>query len=249
MNPPTGLCYTSFISKASWQWMRHRYGIEHAPTLPPGRRGKGFGIVKIYDISMTIREDMQTFNNGENSPAIRCIQDHSAGGVYESEIKLNVHTGTHVDAPLHMLEGGATIESIPLERLVGPARVLDLQHVGDAVRASDLEPFAIQPGEWILLKTRSSFSDSFDFGFPFLTQDGAKFLVNKGINGVGIDALGIERSQDGFPTHKLLFRHGIIILEGLRLGEVPAGTYWMVVAPLKLEMTEAAPARAFLIGT
>jgi arylformamidase len=199
---------------------------------------------------MTIREDMQTFNNvRENSPAIRCIQDHSAGGVYESEIKLNVHTGTHVDAPLHMLEGGATIESIPLERLVGPARVLDLQHVGDAVRASDLEPFAIQPGEWILLKTRSSFSDSFDFGFPFLTEDGAKFLVNKGINGVGIDALGIERSQDGFPTHKLLFRHGIIILEGLRLGEVPAGTYWMVVAPLKLEKTEAAPARAFLIGT
>jgi arylformamidase len=205
---------------------------------------------KIYDISMTIREDMQVYKNKEElKPSIRCVRDFSTSSAYESVISLHLHTGTHVDAPLHMLQGGKTIDTIGLDQLAGPARVLDLTHVKGGIGREHLEPFAIQRGEWILLKTSNSFSEAFDFEFVFLNEQGAAYLQEIGIKGVGIDSLGIERSQEGHPTHKTLLKNGIIIVEGLRLKDVPAGTYFMVIAPLKLTGVEAAPARALLIGS
>lgn len=205
---------------------------------------------KLYDISMTVTEGMQVWNEMEElRPEFKNRVNHSTGETYETRISLDAHTGTHLDAPLHMLKEGATIESIPLEDLVGTARVLDLRHVEDAVTQADLEPFAIQPGEWILLQTRNSLTDTFDQGFVFVREEAARYLAGIGIKGVGTDGLGIERSQPGFPTHRTLMRANVLILEGLRLKEVPAGTYFFVLAPLKLEGIEAAPARAFLLGS
>lgn len=204
---------------------------------------------KIYDISMSIHEQMQVYKNkAEKKPEIRVMQDFGSGKVYESRISLDAHTGTHLDAPLHMLENGDTIETIPLERLVSTARVVDLTHVEESIGREDLEPHAFQSGEWVLLKTRNSLSEEFDFGFVYLREDGADYLAERKIKGVGTDGLGIERSQDGHPTHKALFSRKILIVEGLRLKDVPPGTYMLVVAPLKLKGTEAAPARAFLLG-
>ncbi|UUZ87305.1 hypothetical protein LJK88_06640 [Paenibacillus sp. P26] len=99
-----------------------------------------------------------------------------------------------------------------------------------------------------MFKTRNSFTEGWDDGFVFLRADGAAYLAELGIKGVGTDALGIERSQEGYPTHRTLMRSGVLILEGLRLSEVPAGSYFFVLAPLKLEGIEAAPARAFCSG-
>ncbi|REE87497.1 kynurenine formamidase [Paenibacillus taihuensis] len=205
---------------------------------------------KIYDISMTIEPSMQVFNNtGSKVPKITNVSNHDNGqAVYESRLDMDVHNGTHVDAPLHMLKDGETIETIGLEQLVGYARVVDLTHCEQFITRADLEPLALQKNEWVLFKTRNSFTEQFDFDFVFLREDGARYLVEHGIRGLGTDALGIERAQPEFPTHRTLMRNNVIIVEGLRLKEVPAGTYFMAIAPLKLKGLDAAPARAFLIG-
>lgn len=205
----------------------------------------------IYDISMTIKEDMQVWKNYEHKKmSITKDSTLQTGTTNESRINLNVHTGTHLDAPLHILADGAAIDAIPLERLVGPARVLDLTGASPSIGAEHLRPFAIQPGEWILLKTKDSFNDSgnFDREFVYLNAEGAAYLAERKINGVAIDALGIERDQPGYPTHKTLFQANILIVEGVRLKDVPPGNYTLVVAPLKLEGVDGAPARAFLLG-
>jgi arylformamidase len=204
---------------------------------------------KIYDISMTIEESMQVWKSYEHKkPKITNVQNHDEGKPHESLLAMNVHTGTHVDAPLHMLAGGETIETIPLERLVGPARVLDLTHAKDFITKEDLEPFAIQRGERILLKTSSSFSEDFLLDFVFLREDGAKYLADIGVGLVATDALGIERAQAEYPTHRTLMRNDVIIVEGVRLKEVTAGNYTLVIAPLKLTGIDASPARAFLMA-
>lgn len=204
---------------------------------------------KIYDISMTIHEGMQVYKNkDEKRPEFKNMGNFSNAKSYETRISLDAHTGTHVDAPLHMVEGGDTIETIGLEQLVGHARVLDLTHVQDAVTKEDLLPFGLQKDDWVLLKTRNSLSEEFDFEFVYLKDDAAKYLIELGIRGVGTDGLGIERAQPEYTTHRPLMRNKIIIVEGLRLKEVPGGTYFMVIAPLKLTGIEAAPARALLIG-
>ncbi|MCD9023880.1 cyclase family protein [Cohnella silvisoli] len=204
---------------------------------------------KIFDISMTIEESMQVWKNYEHKkPKITNVQNHDEGKPHESLLTMNVHTGTHVDAPLHMLAGGATIESIPLERLVGPARVLDLTHLKGFITKEDLVPFAIQRGERLLFKTTSSLSEDFDMEFVFLRDDGAQYLADIGVGLVATDALGIERAQPEYPTHRMLMRNDVIIVEGLRLKEVNAGNYTLVIAPLKMTGIDASPARAFLIG-
>jgi arylformamidase len=204
--------------------------------------------MKIYDISVTIKEGMTVYKNKpEKQPAIRVVQDFSTATAHESRVDMDVHCGTHLDAPLHMVPGGATIETIGLEQLVGPSRVLDLMHVQDAITVADLEKYQVQQGEWLLFKTRNSNVESFDFDFVYLDAEAAEYLGARGVRGIGTDALGIERAQPGHPTHKTLFKHGVLIVEGLRLREVAEGSYLLVIAPLKLEGIDAAPARALLI--
>jgi arylformamidase len=204
---------------------------------------------KLYDISMTIHSGMQVYKNKEEKkPILKNVSNFQTGKAYETVLTLDAHTGTHIDAPLHMVENGATMDSIDLESLVGPARVLDLTHVVDGISQSDLEPFAIQAGEWLLFKTRNSASEEFDFEFIYLKEDGAQYLHGLKVKGVGTDGLGIERAQPNYATHRTLLGAGIHVVEGLRFKDVPAGNYFMVIAPLKLAGIEAAPARAFLLG-
>jgi arylformamidase len=200
--------------------------------------------MKVYDVTAPIFEGMPVYKNKpEKQPKITTITN---GYVTESRIDMDVHTGTHVDAPLHMVTEGETFETISIEKLVGNCKVFDLTAVQDRITKIDLEKFPIQKDDFVLFKTRNSFEDEFNFEFIFLSEDGAKYLAEIGVRGVGIDALGVERSQPGHPTHKTLFANGIIIMEGLRLKEVPAGDYFMVAAPLKILGTDAAPARVLL---
>ncbi len=205
--------------------------------------------MRIYDISMTIHDGMQVYKNkDEKKPILHNASNHVTSHVHETKLEINTHTGTHLDAPLHMLPDGETIETIPLEELVGVARVLDLTYVRDSIGRSDLEAFALQKDEWILLKTRNSYSEEFDFDFVYVNESGAQYAQEIGVKGIGVDGLGIERAQPEYPTHKILLSHHIHIVEGLRLKEVHAGNYFMVIAPLKLTGIDAAPARAFLIA-
>ncbi|MDM5154939.1 cyclase family protein [Bacillus sp. DX1.1] len=201
--------------------------------------------MEIYDITAPVFEGMTVYKNKpEKQPKFsRTTNAH----VTESRIALDAHTGTHIDAPLHMINEGETFESIPLEKLVGPAKIFDLTTVEDGISKTDLEKLDIQENDFILFQTRNSFEDDFNYEFIFLKEDGAHYLAARKIRGVGIDALGVERNQPGHPTHKALFGANIIVIEGLRLKNVPAGHYFMVAAPLKLVGTDASPARVLLL--
>jgi arylformamidase len=204
---------------------------------------------KIYDISMTIEPGMQVYKNkDEKKPQFINASNFETGKAYETRFILDAHCGTHIDAPLHMIEGGETIETIPLEKLINTARVLDLTHVTDSIGREDLEKFALTKGEWVLFKTRNSLSEEFDFEFIYLNESGAAYAKEIGLAGIGTDGLGIERAQPNYATHRTLLGGGIQVVEGLRLKDVPEGTYLMVIAPLKMKGIEAAPARAFLFG-
>jgi arylformamidase len=200
--------------------------------------------MKIYDITAPVFEGMPVYKNKpEKQPKFTKVTN---AHVTESRIELDAHTGTHIDAPLHMINEGETFETISLEKLVGPAKVFDLTTVEDGITKADLENLDIQEGDFVLFKTRNSFEDEFNFEFIFLKEDGANYLAERKIRGIGIDALGVERSQPGHPTHKALFGADIIVIEGLRLKEVETGSYFMVAAPLKLIGTDASPARVLL---
>lgn len=204
--------------------------------------------MKLYDISMKVDQDIPVYkNNDKIRPKITVVSDYATGSNYASNISMNLHTGTHIDAPLHMIEGGATFETIDITKLVTDCTVFDFTGVQDRITSDDLKTKDIKPGSFILLKTRNSFFEGFDDNFVFVDKTGAEYLKNLKITGVGIDSLGIERSQPDHETHKLLLGEGIIILEGLRLADIKEGVYKLIALPLKMRGTEASPARAVLI--
>jgi arylformamidase len=203
--------------------------------------------MKIYDISMTVTPDIPVYKGRvEKRPHFSTDSDFQTGTAYETRINMNLHTGTHIDAPLHFVEGGGTIDGIPLEKFVTRCRVVDVTHVESGISAQDLEGKGIERGDFVLLKSRNSFEDLLEGDFVYLEGTGARYLTDKGIVGVGSDSLGIERAQPKHETHKTLLEAGIVILEGLRLAGVPEGEYLLVAAPVKI-CAEAAPARAMLI--
>jgi arylformamidase len=204
--------------------------------------------LRIIDISMNIHHDMTVYGNYEHKrPNIKVVKDHSEGSVYESRIDMDMHTGAHIDAPLHMIKDGSTMESIDLNKCFTKCKVLDLTNVEDKINVDDLQRKNISSGDFILLKTQNSIKGIPGAGFVFVEKSGAEYLRDKGIIGVGIDSTGIERSQPGHETHKALLGNGIIILEGLDLKEVKEGEYFLAALPLKIAGVEAAPVRAVLV--
>ena len=202
---------------------------------------------KMYDISMPISETIKVYKGRpEKKPKIETQFDFKTGSSYESRLTMNLHTGTHIDAPLHMIEGGATMESIDIRSLFTECRVLDLCSCEGSIGKEDLENFNIESGSLLLLKTRNSFSDILEGDFIYLNESGARYLAEKKLKGVGIDALGIERDQSGHETHLNLMNNGVLIIEGLRLSEVPEGNYVLSALPLSIPGVEASPMRAVL---
>ncbi|NLM33591.1 MAG: cyclase family protein [Acholeplasmataceae bacterium] len=204
--------------------------------------------MKIYDISMTIHPNMQVYKNKEEKKPIFITRaNHINSHVHETSITIDLHTGTHIDAPLHMLKDGATTETYDFKYFITTAKVFDFSNKDDVIAKDDLLTKEISKNDFILLKTKNSFSDDFDYNFVYLSGDAAKYLVSKKIIGVGIDGLGIERNQPTYDTHKSLLSNKVMILEGLRLKEVLEGSYKLIILPLKIANVEASPARAILI--
>jgi arylformamidase len=203
---------------------------------------------RIYDISMPITSDMPVYKGKEEKrPIITVESDHLTGTAYESSIKMNLHTGTHLDRPLHMIANGSTMDTLNLEELITECKVLNMTEVKDKITANDLIGKDIQQGDFVLLKTRNSFEPILEGDFIYLEQSGAEYLANLKVRGVGIDALGIERSQPGHETHLALMSIGAHILEGLRLAEIKEGRYELIALPLGIAGAEAAPVKAILI--
>ncbi|HHW21628.1 MAG TPA: cyclase family protein [Clostridiaceae bacterium] len=204
--------------------------------------------MKIYDISMDIYHDMPVYKGKtEKRPLFSADSDYRTGSVYETRVEINMHTGTHLDSPYHMLEDGEKLESISLDKVITRCTVLDLTDANDKISKADLERKNIKESDFILLKTKNSHEDILEGDFIYLDKSGAEYLRDKKIKGVGIDALGIERNQPDHPAHKILFKEGIVVLEGLRLSGIEEGEYFLFAAPIKLKNVEAAPVRAVLV--
>lgn len=204
--------------------------------------------MKIYDISMLIHKDMKVYKNKlEKKPDLVFLSNYKNDQYNESEITMNVHTGTHIDAPFHMIDKGETIENINLEKLIAKCVVVDLTKVKDKITKDDLINKKIGENIFVLLKTSNSYDSNFNFNFVYLEKSGAQYLSDLNVIGVGIDALGIERSQKNHETHKILMSNDIIIIEGITLKDVEQGEYMMYALPLKIKGADGAPARIILI--
>ena len=206
--------------------------------------------MKIYDISVVISPNMTVYKDyPHKKPVFTIVSNFETGSAYETDIKMNVHSGTHVDFNLHMLKDGNTSSNAILSNYITDAKVFDLTHLKDKIEADDLKELNIEKDDFVLFKTRNSNVEHFDFGFVYVTESAAKYLAEKQIKGVGVDALGIERDQPGHPTHKTLMNHNIVILEGLRLKDIVPQSYILIALPLKFEGLDGSPVRAVLLET
>jgi arylformamidase len=169
-----------------------------------------------------------------------------------SAYSLGAHSGTHVDAPMHFIANGASIDKVPLDRFIGPARVIEIADDVQAITASELEKHQWRGAPRILFRTRSSIrgwmtSPLFHRDFAYIAPDAAQLLADANTQLVGIDYLSAE--QFGAPApraHQILLGKGIPIVEGLLLTNAPGGDYDLIVLPMKVGGHEAAPARAVL---
>ncbi|WP_433932955.1 cyclase family protein [Sorangium cellulosum] len=200
------------------------------------------------DVSVPIRDGMVHW---PDNPAVEIVQtQHLERGdpATVSRLSLGVHTGTHVDAPAQFLRRGAGIDRIPLDRLIGPARVLDLGET-NRIRPDHLAQIEIHPGDRVLFKTRNSrfWGDSrFRADYTYLSLDAARHLVERGIWTVGLDYLSIGDMDHGAETHRVLLAAGVCVIEGLDLSGVERGAYDLVGLPIRLEGLDGAPARIVL---
>jgi arylformamidase len=166
-----------------------------------------------------------------------------------SRLSLGVHTGTHVDAPVHFVADGAGVDAIPLDRLLGEARVVEVGE-GPSIGAAQLSAVDPRPGERLLFKTRNSTrcwkTDRFLSDFVHLSPEAAALLADRRVLTVGIDYLSIAGMEEGVPTHVALLEKGICIIEGLDLSSVQPGSYELICLPLRLAGADGAPARVLL---
>ena len=207
--------------------------------------------MKVYDISVPLRPDMPTYE-GEPGPRLEFRKLLSKGDSSTvSVLSLGSHTGTHVDAPSHFIDGAHGVEELPLDALVGPAYVAEFSG-NTHITATDLESMAIPADcQRLLFKTRNSafwVDPEFHTDFIALAPDAARKLTERDLRLVGIDYLSIERFRARpHEVHETLLAGGVVVLEGADLRSVSGGSYFLVCAPLNVVGAEGAPARAFLI--
>ncbi|MEJ7783708.1 MAG: cyclase family protein [Solirubrobacteraceae bacterium] len=204
-----------------------------------------------HDISPILDADLPTW---PGSPGVRTNPRMGIGrgdDANVSQLTMDVHSGTHVDAPRHFVADGCVVEDLGLEPFVGPAVVLDTGseiEITATVLAALHPPAAVQR---LLLRTANSakadlYEAPFDDDYAALTLDGAQWLVAHGVKLIGIDYLSVQRYYMTTDIHRVILGAGIAILEGLDLRGVAAGEYQLVCLPLRLADVEAAPARAIL---
>jgi arylformamidase len=209
-------------------------------------------VSRIYDISVPIRSGGIVYpGNPEIDISLQQAVAKGAGANV-SAICFGSHTGTHADASRHFFDDGQPVDQIPLDRLIGPALLVSFPDDVRAVGAAELKAHDLRGRKRILLRTRNSAllsQKQFAPDYTYLAPDGAEYLVDKGIELVGIDYLSIEQFHSGHHrTHRTLLAKSVVILEGLDLSVPPPGEYQLICLPLRIEGCDGAPARAVLIA-
>jgi arylformamidase len=209
--------------------------------------------VKTYDISIPISSDLPVWPGDPPVVLERVgkIEDGDEANI--TRLAMGVHTGTHVDAPFHFISDGNKLDQVPLNLMIGRAYVLHLPEV-DLITADVLAKAEIPPRtRRVLFKTRNSElwargETKFQPDFVALSADGAQYMVDRGVKLVGIDYLSIAPFNDIIPTHQILLKANVVVLEGLNLTEVSQGRYTFYCLPLSIPGVDGAPARAILMG-
>jgi arylformamidase len=205
--------------------------------------------MKLIDVSVPLDTSLASYPN--NLPfsleAIKRLARGDSSNV--SALHMSAHTGTHVDAPRHFYDAGTGTEALPLEMLIGRARVVEVR-TRAGITAEDLATLDLSEDVRLLIKTQNSrlWGDpEFHTDYIGVTESGAKHLVHHGIKVLGVDYLSVEVFKTpGAPAHHVLLGAGTIVIEGLNLRDVEPGIYEMLCLPLKVVGSDGAPARVVL---
>jgi len=204
--------------------------------------------MKIYDISLSLSPETVHWVTGTPLQLIERKRMSRGDANNSSSIHTSVHAGTHVDAPFHFVPDGVTIEALPLEVFIGPARVCAVEP-GSHITAADVRKIGLKGEIRVLFKTRNSallHKAAYDPSFAAFSVDGAKALVDAGVRLVGLDYLSAAHADEQVSVHRAFLDHGVVVLEGVDLSEVPAGHYELICPPVKLAGSDGAPCRALL---
>jgi arylformamidase len=209
-------------------------------------------VSRIYDISVPIRTGGLVYP-GNPEIDIELQQAVARGaGANVSSVRFGSHTGTHADAAKHFFDDGQTVDRIPLDRLIGPAVLIKFSDDVRSIGPAELARHDLRGHKRILLGTRNSAllsQKDFAGDYTFLSPEGAQYLVDRGVELVGIDYLSIEQFHSGHHrTHRTLLERSVVIVEGLDFSVPPAGEYQFICLPLRIEGCDGAPARAVLIA-
>jgi len=212
-----------------------------------------------YDITRTLTPRTAVFPDDTPVAITPTAQMRAGESCNVTAITMSAHAGTHVDAPRHYSDDGVGIEAVPLEVLIGPARVISPGEEG-AIRTADLRRALRLTGPAghegqtplparLLIHTRASHvaDDTWDAGFAWFTPEAADWLGAHGVRLIGTDAPSVDPADSkDLPAHKAFLRHGVIIVENLCLRDVPDGDYELIALPLRIAGNDAAPARVVL---
>ena len=202
------------------------------------------------DVSVTVRHGMPHWPGNPPIVLERSMELGRGDDCNLSHLAMGVHSGTHIDGPVHFVHEAAGVDEMPLTATMGAARVIEITHPTE-ITPEELSGHAIQAGERVLFRTLNSprcwQSEEFVEDFVYLSEQAAAYLAQTGVRAVGIDYLSVGGYRaDGAKIHRLLLDAGIWIIEGLDLSAVQAGSYEMICLPVKLHGSDGAPARAIL---
>lgn len=204
--------------------------------------------MKIYDISLTLSPHSVRWVTAQPLELIERKRMSRGDTNNSSSIHTSVHAGTHVDAPFHFVPDGISIETLPLETFIGPARVCAV-NPGTHITSADVAAAGIEGETRVLFKTRNSEllkKGVYDSNFAPFSVDGAEALVALGVKLVGLDYLSAAGANEQVPVHRAFLDNGVILLEGVQLSDVPPGRYELFCPPIKLAGSDGAPCRAVL---
>ena len=205
---------------------------------------------RLVDVSVPLAPGLPTYpgNPEFDLQPVKRIADGGSSNV--SRLVMGTHSGTHVDAPRHFFDDRPGVDALPLDLLVGRARVIDVR-VRGGVGKEHLAAAGLREDLRVLLRTPNSAlwnsASGFHQDFTYLAEDGARYLVDQGVKVVGIDYLSVEQfKKPGAPAHHALLGNGVVIIEGLNLSDAEPGQYEMYCLPLRIAGADGSPARVVL---
>jgi arylformamidase len=205
---------------------------------------------RLVDVSVPLQAGLATYPGNPEFELQPVKRIATGGSANVSRLIMGTHTGTHVDAPRHFFDNAAAIDALPLDLLIGRARVVDVPFRGGITEAH-LADADLREDIRVLLRTPNSAlwrsMNGFHEDYTYLTEAGARYLVNQGVKVVGIDYLSVEQfKRPGAPAHHALLGDNVVIIEGLNLSDAEPGQYEMYCLPLRVTGADGAPARVVL---